>query len=165
MVDITRIGANVLELHNKENVDIAAVVRRVVEEYGDTADHPLKLEAGEEAITGTWDEGRLEQVLNNLVGNAIKYSSSGQPVVIGVERQSGEVIVWVKDEGRGISEEDQQHIFDRFYRTRNDDDEHVDGLGLGLYIAHEIIVQLGGRMWVESKPGEGSTFYFSLPCQ
>jgi signal transduction histidine kinase len=85
--------------------------------------------------------------------------------VIGVERQSGEVIVWVKDEGRGISEEDQQHIFDRFYRTHNDDDEHVEGLGLGLYIAHQIIMQQDGRMWVESKPGDGSTFYFSLPCQ
>jgi signal transduction histidine kinase len=163
MVDITRIGANVLELHNKENVDIVTVVRQVLEEYGDTAGHPLKLEAGEEAITGTWDQARLEQVLNNLITNAIKYSPSGKPVVIGVERQSGEVIVWVKDEGRGISEEDQQHIFDRFYRTHNDDDEHVDGLGLGLFIAHEIIVGQGGRMWVESKPGEGSTFYFSLP--
>jgi len=163
MVDITRIGANVLELHNKENVDIVTVVRQVLEEYGDTAGHPLKLEAGEEAITGTWDQARLEQVLNNLLTNAIKYSPSGKPVVIGVERQSGEVIVWMKDEGRGISEEDQQHIFDRFYRTHNDDDEHVDGLGLGLFIAHEIIVGQGGRMWVESKPGEGSTFYFSLP--
>jgi two-component system, chemotaxis family, CheB/CheR fusion protein len=165
MVDITRIGANVLELHNKENVDIVAMVHQVLEEYGDTAGHPLKLEAGEEAITGNWDQARLEQVLNNLVTNAIKYSPSGKPVVIGVERQSGEVIVWVKDEGRGISEEDQQHIFDRFYRTHNDDDEHVDGLGLGLYIAHGIIVQQNGRMWVESKPGDGSTFYFSLPCQ
>ncbi|HJT55702.1 MAG TPA: CheR family methyltransferase [Ktedonobacteraceae bacterium] len=163
MVDITRIGANMLELHTQENVDIVALTRGILETYSDTADHPLKFEAGEEAITGDWDQARLEQVLNNLVSNAIKYSPSGQPVVVGVERRNGEVVVWVQDEGRGISQEDQAHIFDRFYRTHNGSQASVEGLGLGLYIAHEILVRLGGRMWVESKPGEGSKFYFSLP--
>jgi signal transduction histidine kinase len=125
----------------------------------------LRLEISEESITGSWDEARLEQVLNNLVGNAIKYSPADKPVVIGVQRQQEEVIVRVQDEGRGISEEDQLHIFDRFYRIHNGNDEHVEGLGLGLYIAHEIIVKQGGRMWVQSKLGEGSTFYFSLPSE
>ena len=163
MVDITRIGANMFELHDQENIDLVAVIRRVIEEYSGTTDHSLKLETGEEAITGTWDEARLEQVLNNLLSNAIKYSADGQSVVLGVERKNGEATVWVKDEGRGISQEDQAHIFDRFYRAHNGDDGHVEGLGLGLYIAHEIIVRLGGRIWVESKPGAGTTFYFSLP--
>lgn len=163
MTDIARIRGDVLELHNQEDVDLVAMVRRVIEQHSNTTNHTLRLETGEESITGKWDEARLEQVLNNLVGNAIKYSPPGKPVEVGVRRQPGEVIVWVKDEGRGISEEDQPHIFDRFYRTHNGNDEHVEGLGLGLYIAREIIVQHGGRMWVESKPGEGSTFYFSLP--
>jgi signal transduction histidine kinase len=165
MADITRIRGDVLELHTQENVDIVALVRRVIEQFTSTTNRALKLESSEESITGNWDEARLEQVLNNLVSNAIKYSSADKPVVIGVQRQPEEVIVWVKDEGRGISEEDQPHVFDRFYRTHNGNDESVEGLGLGLYIAHEIIVQQGGRMWVESKPGEGSTFYFSLPVE
>jgi two-component system CheB/CheR fusion protein len=163
ITDITRIGGDVLELQIRENVDIVAVAHRVIEQYANTSNHPLKLETSEESITGNWDEARLEQVLNNLVGNAIKYSLADKSVVIGVQRQQEEVIVWVQDEGRGISEEDQPHIFDRFYRVRNDSDEHVEGLGLGLYIAREIIVKQGGRMWMQSKLGEGSTFYFSLP--
>jgi signal transduction histidine kinase len=165
MVDMTRIRGDVLELHTHENVNMVALVRRVIEQFANTANRALKLESSEESITGNWDEARLEQVLNNLVSNAIKYSPSDKPVVIGVQQQPAEVIVWVRDEGRGISEEDLPHIFDRFYRSNNGNDEQVEGLGLGLYIAHEIIVQQRGRMWVESKPGEGSTFYFSLPIR
>jgi signal transduction histidine kinase len=163
VVDSTRIGANMFELHKQENVDIVALVRQVLEEYKD--DHLLRLEAGEEPITGNWDAGHLERVLNNLVSNAIQYSPSGRPVVVRVERQDGEAIVSVKDEGRGIRQQDRAHIFERFYRASNDNEEQVEGLGLGLYIAHEIIVRQGGRMWVESQPGEGNTFFFSLPLR
>ena len=165
MVDITRISGAVLELHRQENVNIVALMQRVIEQFTNAANRALKLETSEETITGNWDEARLEQVLNNLVSNGIKYSPVDKPVVLGAQRQPGEVIVWVKDEGRGISEEDQPHIFDRFYRIRNGNDGQVEGLGLGLYIAHEIIMQQGGRMWVESKEGDGSTFYFSLPTE
>jgi signal transduction histidine kinase len=69
----------------------------------------------------------------------------------------------VRDEGYGISKEDQSHIFDRFHRIRTEDNTKVEGLGLGLYVSHEIVRQHGGRMWVESQLGRGSTFYFSLP--
>ncbi len=67
------------------------------------------------------------------------------------------------DQGQGISEEQQAHIFDRYYRVRTNENINTEGLGLGLYIAHEIVMLHGGRMWLESTPGEGSTFYFSLP--
>ncbi len=163
MVDVTRIGAHMFELHNREQVDIVALTRCIIEEYSGINDHPLKLEADAESICGHWDADRLEQVLNNLVSNAIKYSPPGRPVVVGVKQQDGEAIVSIKDEGRGISQEDQAHIFERFYRTANGNEKQVEGMGLGLYIAYTIIVQQGGRMWVESESGEGSTFFFSLP--
>jgi two-component system, chemotaxis family, CheB/CheR fusion protein len=105
-------------------------------------------------------------VLNNLLENAIKYSSPDKPVTIGIAHPSqptSEVVVWVRDEGSGIGEEEQAHIFDRFYRVLASESPQIKGLGLGLYISHEIIIHHGGRMWLESKPGAGSTFYFSLP--
>jgi two-component system CheB/CheR fusion protein len=163
MLDITRISGNVLELFKQEDVDVVALTRRVVEQYTSISAHPLKLEASEQAITGNWDEARLEQVLNNLLTNALKYSGPETPVVVGIERKANEVIVWVRDQGPGISQEDQSRIFDRFYRVQKTGNSLAEGLGLGLYIVHQIIVQHGGRMWLESKPGEGSTFYFSLP--
>jgi signal transduction histidine kinase len=166
MLDMTRIRADVLELRKKENVDIVALARRMVEQYASITNHPFTLHSNQEAIPGNWDEIRLEQVLDNLISNAVKYSPPGKPVTVSIERRSEptpEVIVWVRDEGRGISEEEQAHIFDRFYRGRNDERSRVEGLGLGLYISNEIITRQGGRIWLESKPGEGSTFYFSLP--
>ena len=121
-------------------------------------------EASLKALAITCDEARVEQVLNNLMSNAIKYSSPGKPVVAGVEQgQSNEVIVWVRDQGPGIGQEEQAHIFDRFYRSHAYENPGVEGLGLGLYIAHEIVNRHGGRMWLASKPEAGSTFYFSLP--
>jgi two-component system CheB/CheR fusion protein len=166
MLDVTRITAQVLELRNRENVNIVELARRVVERYASAANRAIKLEASQDTITGNWDEDRLEQVMDNLLSNAIKYSSPDRPVTIGIERRlepKPEVIVWVRDEGIGISEEQQTHIFDRFYRGPESEHSRIEGLGLGLYIAREIIIRQGGQMWLESKPGEGSTFYFSLP--
>ena len=80
-----------------------------------------------------------------------------------VERKTSEVIIAVQDHGAGIGEEEQGHIFERFYRTPTQGNTNIEGLGLGLYIAREIVIQEGGRMWLESQPGSGSTFYFSLP--
>ncbi len=80
-----------------------------------------------------------------------------------VERKTSEVIIAVQDHGAGIGEEEQGHIFERFYRVHAQGNMDIEGLGLGLYIAREIVIQEGGRMWLESQSGSGSTFYFSLP--
>jgi signal transduction histidine kinase len=77
--------------------------------------------------------------------------------------QPGEAIISVKDGGHGISPEDQQHIFDRFYRVRNQQNARTSGLGLGLFISYKIIEQHRGRMWLESQPGHGTTFFIALP--
>jgi signal transduction histidine kinase len=163
MLDITRIHSEQFELRSRRNVNIVELVRQVVEQHNVTTDHPITLETQQEEVQVSCDEARIEQVLSNLISNAIKYSPAEKPVVIGIERTGDEVIVAVRDEGHGMSEEQQAHVFERFYRAHSEENDTVEGLGLGLYIAHEIITQHGGRICVESKSGKGSTFYFSLP--
>jgi PAS domain S-box-containing protein len=107
------------------------------------------------------DNERLRQVIINLIGNAIKFSEPDGSVAINVEKQPNELLFQVTDHGIGISEESQKHLFERFYRA---DGETVrGGTGLGLYISKQIIDAHGGRIWAESKFGEGSTFNFTLP--
>ncbi len=163
MLDITRIRSEQFELKSRGNVNIVELVRRVVEQQKVTTDHPITLETQQETVEVNCDEARMEQVLSNLINNTIKYSPPGQPAVVGIEANSNQVIISVQDEGIGISEEDQPHIFERFYRAPTSEHAGVEGLGLGLYIAHEIVTHHGGRMWLASKPEKGSTFYFSLP--
>ncbi len=166
MTDVTRLSGRVFELHTTDGVDIVELIQRVVEQHrlADDNKHPIKFTASTDAIIGTVDAARVEQVLNNLLSNALKYSPAGKPVEASITYATDTVdlvIVAVRDEGAGISEEEQEHIFDRFYRASSH--EKADGLGLGLYIAHEIVTQQGGRMWLESTPNVGSTFYFTLP--
>ena len=170
MLDLTRIRTELFEMQNRENVNIIELAQRVVESLSAANNRNITLEnsTGQEVVVGNWDENRLEQVLTNLIGNAIKYSPSDKPIVVGIElrqenTQPHEVVVWVRDEGIGIDPEEQEHIFDRFFRAQTSENNRIEGLGLGLYIAHEIITQQSGRIWLESRPGEGSTFYFSLP--
>ena len=166
MTDVTRLSGNVFELHTTEGVDIVELIQRAIELHrvADENKHPIEFTASTDAAIGTIDAARVEQVLNNLVSNALKYSPAGKPVSVSITYATDTtdlVIVAVHDEGYGISEKEQEHIFDRFYRASSR--EKADGLGLGLYIAHEIVTKQGGRMWLESTPNVGSTFYFSLP--
>jgi len=165
LVDLTRMRDELFQLNLRENVNIVALVLQIVEHYSFTSRREIILEATEETIQLTTDEARLEQVLNNLVSNAIKYSPSEKPVVVGIERNAQQVMVWVRDEGNGLSAEEQAHIFERFYRVNSASNVKVDGLGLGLYIASEIVSRLGGRLWVESQVEHGSTFFVSLPLE
>jgi PAS domain S-box-containing protein len=119
------------------------------------------------ALKGEYDESRLEQVLNNLITNAFKYSPPNTRVRVGVgqrtEGEKREGLVWVRDEGYGISPDNQARLFERFYRVSSKENQGVGGLGLGLYISYQIIAAHAGQMWVESQPGKGSTFYLALP--
>jgi signal transduction histidine kinase len=111
------------------------------------------------------DETRLEQVLSNLIGNAIKYSPGGEIRISGQVRRGAEgdnAIICVSDEGPGIAAEDIPHIFDRFYRAP-DMAKQTKGAGLGLYLARAIIEAHGGHIWVDSGPGKGVRICFSLP--
>ncbi len=107
---------------------------------------------------------RLRQMFDNLMGNAIKYTPSGGTVKVHLSAEEDQLILEVTDNGPGILPEDQPHIFDKFYRGENIP-EGVPGSGLGLSIVKSIVENHQGRIWVESTPGQGSTFFVVLPAQ
>jgi signal transduction histidine kinase len=109
------------------------------------------------------DAGRLAQVLDNLLSNAIKYNKQDGTVVIRAVQENDSVVIMVQDTGIGIAEDDQPHVFDRFFRAPEGIRLKIEGSGLGLAITQGIIQRHGGRIWVESEPNVGSSFYFSLP--
>ena len=109
------------------------------------------------------DQDRLGQVLTNFITNAIKYSPAADKIMVKTVADKNNTTLRVQDFGVGLSQKDQAKVFERFYRVGGPDQATYPGLGLGLYIASEIIKRHKGRVWVESKPGKGSTFCFSLP--
>jgi two-component system, OmpR family, phosphate regulon sensor histidine kinase PhoR len=107
------------------------------------------------------DPVRIEQVLINLLHNAIKFTPPGGTITVSAKAQGGEVLFSIRDTGVGISGEDLSRIFERFYKA--DRSRSGGGTGLGLAIARHIVESHGGRIWAESTEGKGSTFYFTLP--
>jgi two-component system NtrC family sensor kinase len=106
---------------------------------------------------------RLDQVVSNLVGNAIKFTPEGGMVTVSAREEKSEIAVEVKDTGIGIAPEDQVHLFEKFYRVSSEETSDIKGTGLGLAIVKSIVEGHGGRVWVESEPSQGSTFGFTLP--
>jgi signal transduction histidine kinase len=124
----------------------------------------LKVTVAQDLPPGRGDERRLSQVLLNLVGNAIKFTEAGEVSVQATARDS-EFVVSVSDTGPGIAPADQKKIFEEFQQADSSSTRKKGGTGLGLSIAKRIIEFHGGRIWVESTPGEGSTFSFTLPVR
>jgi signal transduction histidine kinase len=117
------------------------------------------------SLPGRFDGRRIRQVLSNLIGNAIKYSPAGGEIEVGVrwtEACSGEALLWVRDEGIGIASAELEHLFIRFHRAGSLDPA-LSGLGIGLYLAKELMTRHGGHIRVESTEGKGSTFFLRLP--
>ena len=138
----------------REAVDIDALAHEVVESLQPTTDHHLLIE-GEARKTITGDRERLGQVMIILLNNAIKYSPQAGTIVVRIARaEEGDMLtVAVQDCGIGIGKEHLGRLFERFYRVLSKKDKTYPGLGIGLYIAHEIIQRHGGKMWVESVEG------------
>jgi len=143
--------------------DVNALVREMIEIFQEmTPSHRVSLEGSVNArVIG--DKDRLGQVLMNLLNNAKKYSPQAGKVLVRISQDQGNVVVRVKDFGIGIEEEHQQKIFERFYQISDLEERTYPGLGIGLYLSSEIIKRHYGKLGVESKKGEGSTFYFTLP--
>jgi signal transduction histidine kinase/NO-binding membrane sensor protein with MHYT domain len=161
MLDISRISTGKLTLQ-AEHFDLCTVVAELIERYQphfEVANCKIELQRCEH-VFGTWDRFRLEQVLTNLLTNAYRYGA-GKPIAISLYVSNSRAILTVRDQGIGISAEDQQRIFHRFERAVGVKD--VTGLGLGLYIAKQIVEMHNGKIYVESKVGEGSTFTVELP--
>ena len=124
-----------------------------------SASHAVRVEAPDTPVCGAWDRVRLGQVVENLLGNALKHGAEDGEVVVRVEERAGEALISVQDFGPGIDPDHLPHLFDRFYRANT----RSSGLGLGLYISRILVEAHGGRIWAESRPAEGSTFTVALP--
>jgi signal transduction histidine kinase len=162
MLDVTRMRRDALSIQTKP-VDLAVLAHAVVENLrhqAEAAGVAIALEAPSE-LHGVWDEFRIEQVLTNLLTNALRYGG-GKPVEMAVQQLGGTARVSVRDHGIGIGPDDQERIFEQFERT-DDSRKHAAGLGLGLYITRKIVGLHDGQISVQSTPGQGATFIVDLP--
>lgn len=163
LLDISRIRAGKLELDRKA-VSLSAIVRRVMSLMAqEIAQAGTRIELrGDDSVGGLWDGHRIEQVVTNLLSNALKYGER-RPVELGWRRDpdTGNAVLWVQDQGIGIPESLQQKIFHRFERAVSGD--KIQGLGLGLYIVRQLVEAHGGKVSVSSAPGQGSLFLVELP--
>jgi signal transduction histidine kinase len=148
-------------ISDREPVDLGELVTEVVSRQN-ASPHSCELDV-RGAIVGNYDRKRIEQLVENLVENAKKYSPEATPVRVEVWQQNGEARITVRDQGIGIPPADLPKIFERFARASNVDDRKFHGMGLGLYICRGIVEEHGGRIWAESEVGRGSTFQVALP--
>lgn len=145
----------------REPIDLGALVAEVVARQP-SGRHAVEVDV-RGAIVGTYDRRRIEQLVDNLLENARKYSPEPTPVCVTVWQHDGEARISVRDQGIGIPASDLPAIFERFSRASNVDDRKFHGMGLGLYICRGIVEEHGGRIWAESQVGKGSTFHVALP--
>jgi len=164
LLDMSRIDAGLLRL-DTELADPAAVIRQAVAEarlrapdYGFEGDVPA-----EGLPLVRMDVGRVRQVLDNLLDNAVKYAADGKKVVVSALQHDGDIVFSVTDHGPGIPEHELERIFERMYRIEPPPGSSAKGLGLGLSICKALVEAHNGRIWAESQPGEGSRFVFTLP--
>ncbi len=151
-----------LELH-KEDFLVDDLLKDILETFEYSTDTHIIYRKGNTVNKIHADRERIGQVITNLLTNAIKYSPSKDRVVVVLKEDGNAITVSVQDFGIGIPKEQHDLIFNRFFRAKGTEKQKIQGVGLGLYIAYEIIKEHKGKMWVESSVGKGSTFYFSLP--
>jgi signal transduction histidine kinase len=161
LLDVTRLEAGRLELQC-EPLDLVAFVAESLDQARAQApDQIFTLAAPASPVPGCYDRDRLHQVLQNLLSNAIKYAPDGA-VAVRVTTDNAYARISVSDQGPGISADDSPKLFDRFYRAAATADG-AKGFGIGLYVARMLVEAHGGRIWVESRPGQGCEFTFTLP--
>ncbi len=162
LLDVTRITEGQLML-KKEEFDLNELINEVVEDFQITAKKHEIIKKLETTNPVNADRERISQVLVNLLSNAIKYSPQADKIIIQTSASENEISICVQDFGIGISSEMQKRLFKRFFRVTDGTVSTFPGLGLGLFIATEIVNTHHGRMWVESAPNEGASFCFTIP--
>ncbi len=163
LLDLSRIQSGLLSIQ-RAPLDLGALLQRVVEEMALLIDeHEILVSIPDEPLLVDGDELRLEQVLQNLLQNAVKYSGTSRVVRAEVLQCDTKACVRVIDEGVGIPRHELPRLFDRFYRAENAQAQHISGFGVGLYIVREIVNLHNGTITVESEEGQGSTFMVCLP--
>jgi PAS domain S-box-containing protein len=163
LLDISRIETGQLSIE-RTPLDLCMLAQHVVSDLQPMFDqHQIELIVPDEALIVEGDELRLEQVLQNLLQNAVKYSPQGGVVQLQVEQQGQQVCVVVSDQGIGIPEQAMPRLFRRFFRADNVQAQHISGMGVGLFVVKEIVDLHGGKINVASREGVGSTFTVCLP--
>ncbi len=174
MLDFSRPQQAQLEIHRSYQDLLAPFKEMINKHIHTTKTHQVSFLlqdlASTQPLIGHFDLPRIEQIMRNLIGNAVKYSPTGSEIEVGMRPQRAaygaiqEVLIWVKDQGMGIAADDLPHIFERFYRA-DKRYRSISGFGIGLYMTRALVQGHGGRIWVESWEGRGSTFFVVLPLQ
>jgi len=164
LLDVTKINSGKLQF-NPQQFNFELLIRDLVEDLQRTTETHRLIEKYSPTGIVFADKERIGQVVTNLITNAIKYSPNANEIIISTSLKNREVTVRVEDFGVGISIEDQNKVFEQFYRVNGEMQHTFAGLGLGLYISSEIIKREGGEIWVESTKDKGSTFCFCIPVQ
>ncbi len=164
LLDISRMEAGRPLPINYETIDAKRVAEHVVRfQSVTTTAHTFQFEFPEAGLAVEADRDKVEQILTNLVSNAIKYSPKGGVIVIGARAEDGRGVFYVRDQGVGMTEEQTARLFERYQRIDRDSIKGIRGTGLGLYLVRALVEVHGGDVWVDSEPGKGSTFSFSVP--
>jgi PAS domain S-box-containing protein len=166
LLNVARLDAGDLQVE-LGRIDVGSVVSELVEtveESGVMNGHRFEIDLPDEPLAAEADPDKVRQVFNILVENALRYSPGGGTVTVGVRRSDDRVEVRVADQGIGIPAAERERIFRKFYRAESAARDGAAGTGLGLFIAKELVTAMGGRIWVDSTEGEGSSFSFELPA-
>jgi histidine kinase len=160
---------NDLYLYHFTNVNIADIFKEISDTHNDQIEHKLlkvHLDIGPNVPTVKADKTRLQFALQIMYENALVYTPAGGSIDIKVRQIGGEIIVSIKDSGIGINEEDLPHVFSKFYRSQNARHADTEGMGIGLFMAKNIVEKHNGRIWAESYgENKGSTFSVALPIE
>ena len=164
LLEMSRIESGSLHMR-QQDLDLTALLRAAVSAAAIRhKEHTLIFASSAPTLVVSGDPRRIDQIISNLADNAAKYSPPHSTIEVYVETTPGEAVVAVKDQGIGIAADNREKIFDRFFQVKSGDSVR-QGIGLGLAICRGLVEAQGGRIWVESDTGHGSTFYFSLPLK
>jgi signal transduction histidine kinase len=162
LLDVSRIQMGKVML-NKQMEDINKICQSVVEDQRLVSGREIQLSLPPAPVELLIDGQRVTQIMINLVGNAVKYSSAPAPIEVAIKQKGDHVLFEVRDYGRGMSREQVERIFEMFYRAPEAESSKTQGLGLGLAIVKDLVERHDGRIWCESEEGKGSRFFVELP--
>ena len=166
LLDVSRIESGQVFKIKKAPFELRKIILKNVDLFrSQTNKHDFEVNIPGELASIEVDKDKIDQVMENLIGNAVKSSPQGGKITVSIEQTEKEVKISVADTGMGIPKKDLPHIFERFYRVDNTFIRAIEGAGLGLAIAKYIVESHGGKIWAESKVGKGSTFSFTLPLK
>ncbi len=165
LLELSRWQSNRLVLQ-QSSLDLGAVLSRIVNQAGTKSPkHKVVAQIGANLPHVSADLTRIERIMDNLIDNAIKYSPNGGDVIVSANAEADYLLVGVTDQGIGISAEQRERLFQRFSRLETVAGTAIQGVGLGLVVCRRLVEAHGGKIWVESELGRGSTFYFTLPVR